>query len=135
MRLAIRLAVALSILLVVGLAVVLTNVVPVRHIVAQNEQVAAAEDQLAALRRENRLLEAEAEALQTPTEVERIARETLGYVDPGEVAYRIVDPEADETEPRSGKKEATPQSEEDRAWYQDVWDFVTGADLAATAGS
>ena len=135
MRLAIRLAVALSILLVVGLAVVLTNVVPVRQIVAQNEQVEAAEDQLAALRRENRLLEAEAEALQTPTEVERLARETLGYVDPGEVAYRIVDPEADEAESSPGKKAATPQSEADRAWYQDVWDFVTGADLAATAGS
>jgi cell division protein FtsB len=135
LRLAIRLAVALSILLVVGLAVVLTNVVPVRQIVAQNEQVETAEDQLAALRRENRLLEAEAEALQTPTEVERIARETLGYVDPGEVAYRIVDPDDDETESSPGKKAATPQSEADRAWYRDVWDFVTGADLAATAGS
>jgi cell division protein FtsB len=135
LRLAIRLAVALSILVVVGLAVTLTNVVPVRQIVAQNEQVESAEDQLAALRRENRLLEAEAEALQTPTEVERIARETLGYVDPGEVAYRIVDPEDDETEFGPGKKAATSVSEADRAWYQDVWDFVTGADLAAAAGS
>ena len=105
MRLATRLAVVVSVMLVVGLAVVLTNVVPVRQIVAQNQQVETAEEQLAALRSENRRLESEAEALQTPTEVERIARETLGYVDPGEVAYRVVDPDDDKAE--TGKKEDT----------------------------
>ncbi len=135
MRLATRLAVVVSVLLVVGLAVVLTNVVPVRQIVAQYDQVETAEEQLAALRRENHVLEAKAEALQTPTEVERIARETLGYVDPGEVAYRVVDPEGDEADTASGKKEGEPEQIADRAWYEDVWDFVTGADLASSTGS
>ncbi len=133
MRLATRLAVVVSVMLVVGLAVVLTNVVPVRQIVAQNQQVETAEEQLAALRSENRRLESEAEALQTPTEVERIARETLGYVDPGEVAYRVVDPDDDKAE--TGKKEETSPVEANRTWYEDVWDFVTGADLASSAGS
>ena len=133
MRLATRLAVVVSVMLVVGLAVVLTNVVPVRQIVAQNQQVETAEEQLAALRSENRRLESEAEALQTPTEVERIARETLGYVDPGEVAYRVVDPDDDKAE--TGKKEDTSPVEANRTWYEDVWDFVTGADLASSAGS
>ena len=135
MRLATRLAVVVSVLLVVGLAVVLTNVVPVRQIVAQYEQVETAEEQLAALRRENRILEAKSEALQTPTEVERIARETLGYVDPGEVAYRVVDPESDEADTGTGKKEGPPEQVADRAWYEDVWDFVTGADLTSSVGS
>ena len=133
MRLATRLAIVVSVMLVVGLAVVLTNVVPVRQIVAQNQQVETAEEQLAALRSENRRLESEAEALQTPTEVERIARETLGYVDPGEVAYRVVDPDDDKAE--TGKKEDTSPVEANRTWYEDVWDFVTGADLASSAGS
>jgi cell division protein FtsL len=135
LRLTTRLAVVLSALLVVGLAVVLTNVVPVRQIVAQYRQVETAEEQLTALRRENRLLEAEAKALQNPTEVERIARETLGYVDPGEVAYRVVDPEGDDPKPGADDREDTLPVEADTAWYEDVWDFVTGADLAGTAES
>ena len=118
-------------LVFVGLvAGVLTNVVPVRQIVAHHRQVEAAEEQLAALHAANAELEAEIAKLQTPTEVERIARETFGYVDPGEVAYRVVDPEGADPKPGAGRREDSPPSEADTAWYEDVWDFVTGADLA-----
>ena len=113
-------------LLLVGLAVV-TNVVPYRQIVEQNRQVAEAAAELAALREENALLAARRDALKTPVEIERLAREKLGYVRPGEIAYVVLDPPGTE----DAEPEDIPQPEpiDDLTWVDRVWDFLTGADL------
>lgn len=112
-------------LLLVGLAVV-TNVVPYRQIVEQNRQVAEAAAELAALREENALLDARRDALKTPVEIERLAREKLGYVRPGEIAYVVLDP------PQAPTTTTVPVDDEpieDESLLEEVWDFVTGADL------
>ena len=112
-------------LLLVGLAVV-TNVVPYRQIVEQNRQVAEAAAELAALREENALLAARRDALKTPVEIERLAREKLGYVRPGEIAYVVLDP------PQAPTTTTVPVDDEpieDESLLEEVWDFVTGADL------
>ena len=77
--------VAFTLALVVVGAAVLTNVVPYRQIVDQRRQVAAATSELEGLRSENALLAAQRDSLQRPVEIERLAREKLGYVRPGEV--------------------------------------------------
>lgn len=112
-------------LLLVGLAVV-TNVVPYRQIVEQQRQVAEAAAELAALEEENALLAARRDALKTPVEIERLAREKLGYVRPGEIAYVVLDP------PQAPTTTTVPVDDEpieDESLLEEVWDFVTGADL------
>ena len=118
-----------SVLLLVALAGVLTYVLPFRQIIAQRRAVELSERKLAVLREENARLEAEATALQTPTEVERIAREDYGLVRPGEVAYVVVTPRT-----TAGETAGAPaaRAEEQRAppdWVNTIWDFLTGRDL------
>ncbi|HEX7098428.1 MAG TPA: septum formation initiator family protein [Acidimicrobiia bacterium] len=112
-------------LLLVGLAVV-TNVVPYRQIVEQKRQVAEAAAELAALQEENAILTARRDALQTPVEIERLAREKLGYVRPGEIAYVVLDPPESPTTTIPAEEE---EPVEDESLLEEVWDFVTGADL------
>lgn len=113
-------------LLVVG-AAVLTNVVPYRQIVDQSRQMEAASAELEALQDENAMLTARRDALQTPVEIERLAREKLGYVRPGEVAYVVLEPPALPTSTTTPVVEEEPV--EDSTLLSAVWDFVTGADL------
>ena len=59
--------------------------------------------------------------------IEKLAREKLGYVRPGETAYVVLDPPESETRP-------LPQTDdlvfpEEPTWVDRLWDFVTGADL------
>ena len=83
-------------LVVVAIAVVLlailTNVVPFRQVVDQRSDIGVARDHLAALVAENATLTQQVAALETPIEIERIAREKLGYVRPGETAYVVIEP-------------------------------------------
>lgn len=114
-------------LLVVG-AAVLTNVVPYRQILDQHRQVEAAAAELEDLEGENEMLTAQRDSLQTPVEIERLAREKLGYVRPGEVAYVVLEPPAAPTTTLAPVVEEPPV--EDESLLSTVWDFVTGADIS-----
>jgi cell division protein FtsB len=123
-------------LLVVG-AALLTNVVPYRQIVDQRHKVEEATAKLESLQAENTLLTAQRDALQTPVEIERLAREKLGYVRPGEVAYVVLEPPnvgvAASNYPgsdASGTADTSPHDLEDESLLQTVWNFITGADLS-----
>ena len=119
-------ALATLLILLMG-AAFLTQVVPYRQIVDTQRQVASARAELAALEAENAELSADVTALQTDQEIEKLAREKLGYVRPGETAYVVLDPPgADEAEPV-----APPASPEDKTWVETVWEFLTGADLSS----
>jgi type II secretory pathway component PulJ len=111
-------------LLVVALAL-LTNVLPFRDIVRQRQEIAAARSYLAELEAANAQLEERIEALQTPLEIERLARERLGYVRPGEEAFVVIDPGMDDP-PEAA---APTVGEEDPSWWERIWAFLTGADL------
>lgn len=115
-----------TLLLLVAVALVFSNVFPFRQILAQQELVEQKEQTLAVLKEENARLTAAAGYLQTDQGVEKIAREDFGYVRPGEVAYVVVaPPEKEEFVP----PEPEPIEELDRGWWQGVWDFLTGRDL------
>ena len=125
-----------AVLLVVALALA-TNVLPLRQIVAQQQEIAATRGTLDQLMEDNAVLDAQVSALDTPIEVERIAREELGFVRPGETAYVVMDP----TPADGAKKEAAVQAAgpagaastsdtDSRGFVARVWDFVTGRDLA-----
>jgi cell division protein FtsB len=116
--------IAAVLILLMG-AAFLTQVVPYGQIVDSRRQVSSARAQLAALEAENAALEADIAALETDAEVEKLAREKLGYVRPGETAYVVLDPPgtSGETEPA-----APAETEEDRTWVDKVWEFLSGAD-------
>ena len=113
-------------LIVAGLAVV-TAVIPFRQILEQQARVDDLSRELSRINVENDLLSGEVVALNTPGEIERLARENLGYVMPGETAYVVLEPEETLT-----TAPAVPATEDDAGppWYLAIWNFFTGADLS-----
>jgi cell division protein FtsB len=112
-------------LIIAGMAVI-TAVIPFRQILEQQARVDGASAELARINLENELLSGEVQALQTPEEIERLARENLGYVMPGETAYVVLEPE--ET---LATTPAAPIAEvDDVPWYRAIWNFFTGADMS-----
>ena len=106
-------------------AAFITQVVPYRQIIDSQRQVTAAQERLTTLEEDNAALQADAAALNTDEEIEKLAREKLGYVRPGETAYVVLDP--------PGSNQAPPVEEvlsvDDRTWVDRIWDFLTGEDL------
>jgi cell division protein FtsL len=115
-----------TLLMVVMGAAFLTQVVPYGQIVDVNRRVEEARSQLESLESENAALEADIAALQTPAEIEKLAREKLGYVRPGETAYVVLDPPGT---PHT-EEEPAPVTEE-KTWVDELWEFVSGADLSS----
>ena len=114
-------------LVLVGLvAGVLGGVFPFRQMFAHHRQVDAAEQQLSDLEAANTELEAEIAKLQSPVEIERIAREQFGLVRPGETGYVVEVPDAGPVVPDEA---AEPETEEPSGFWQGIWDFLTGRDL------
>ncbi len=66
------------------------GVFPTRDFLDQRADLGATEEQLAVLREQNEALEARIEALSTPEEIERLAREQYNLVHPGEEAYSVL---------------------------------------------
>jgi cell division protein FtsL len=114
-------------ILLVG-AAFLTQVVPYRQIIDSKQNVESAREELANLKAENSQLELDIEALNTDSEVEKLAREKLGYVRPGEKAFVVVDPPQSEDEETGTTVPSEPEPEE--TWVDRFWSFVTGADQA-----
>ncbi len=121
-------ALAITLLFILVGAAFLTQVVPYRQIIESKRQVETARAQLASLEEENILLEADVDALQTDEEIEKLAREKLGYVMEGETAYVVLDPPAGDN-PSTAVVEPAPVVLE-KTWVDRLWDFVTGGDLA-----
>jgi len=129
MRLIRRPGPALAALLFVLMgAAFLTQVVPYRQIIDSRHDVESARSRLAQLEQENAALGADVEALHTDAEVEKLAREKLGYVRPGETAYVVLDPPGT---PDEEPAPAAPPTRVDRTWVEAVWEFLTGADLGS----
>lgn len=120
-------AAATLLILVMGSAF-LTQVVPYGQIVDSQRQVESARAELNALEAENTELLADVEALQTDAEIERLAREKLGYVRPGETAYVVLDPPGSEEEVAPSEPSPAPV---EKTWVDKVWEFLTGADLGS----
>lgn len=119
----------LLVMLIAAVSVVAlgSSVLPFSQIRDQRHDLETARVELLDLQQRSKELTARIQALNTPIEIERLARERLGYVRPGETAYVVMDPPA--------APEATPATVPEQAaalshtWYEKLWAFVTGADL------
>ena len=108
-------------------AAFLTQVVPTRQIYDSHRTVNAARAQLAQLESDNVRLQADVVALGTDAEIEKLAREKLGYVRPGEIAYVVLDPPPEDRV--SAVQQPLSVLPERQTWVDQVWDYLTGADL------
>ncbi len=103
---------------------VLGGVFPFRQMIAQHRQVDATQAKLDALVLESERLEEQVYLLNTHTEVERMAREDLGLVRPGETGYLI-----DQVEAPADPDPVEELPHDERSTLERIWDFLTGKDL------
>ena len=82
-RITVRAVVLAAVLLVLGIAAA----GPVRNYLAQREAIGQLEQRIDALERERSDLEQELERIRDPDYLEQLARECLGMVAPGEIAF------------------------------------------------
>src|SRR5690242_17879645 len=82
----------ISVASLVFVAMMFLFVFPTRSYLAQQQQVRTARHSVAVLRAQNAQLAREAKRLQTPSEIERLARSQFNMVFPGEQAYNVVPP-------------------------------------------
>ena len=115
----------IAVLLLAGLAIVLAGVLPFRQLIAQERLVDNTTAKLDALVVGNQLLRDEIDEVQSPAELERVAREQYGMAEPGETAY-IVELEGG---PSADGVVVSDQESDSRSPLERFWDFLTGRDL------
>lgn len=118
----------LFIVLLISLGLVATGVLPIQQYLERETQVNEAATRLEVLVAQNDSLEADATALLSDQEIERIAREQYGYVRPGEIGYVVAPIDDVGAEPQLVQPVAT--APDNRGLLQKVWDFITGQDVA-----
>ena len=77
-------------LLLIALAVMLLAIAPLRGYMDERGQLTDLQNQASVLERQNRTLQTRIDQLSDATFLERIARECLGMVKPGETAFVVV---------------------------------------------
>lgn len=85
-----RLTARATVLLGIVIGVLALSVAPARMYLEQTAELARFEQQAAALERRNEALAARAEQLRDHAFLERLARQCLGMVKPGEIAFVVV---------------------------------------------
>jgi cell division protein FtsB len=115
-----------AVLLLVALAITLAGIFPFRQMIAQERQVDQTQAQLDALVEESRSLEERVASLRTDAEVERLAREQYGLVEPGETGYIVESPTVPAVPAPVSPAAEVP---DERSLLQRFWDFLTGRDL------
>jgi cell division protein FtsB len=98
-------------------ALLIAAVSPARQLLKQNERISTEREKLAALQSENQRLEKRLERLNNSDYLEKVAREELGMVQPGEISYVVVPPAAVQEE-----QLPTPPP----PWYKRLWRWITG---------
>lgn len=120
----------LLVALFVSVGFVATGVLPVQQYLDRGNQVAEAQRTLDALVEQNGTLEDSAGALLTDSEIERVAREQYGFVQPGEVGYVVITPDADGGVVDTQTPEAVTEPDT-RGFFQRFIDFITGRDTTS----
>ena len=108
----------------------LSALYPVRQYFTQKSTLAQLTAEEVRLSERVRALTELRERLLTNDEIERIAREELGMVRPGEIAFAVV-PGADKTSekgpPTAPAVDAEPPVQDRPAWHERWWEAVTDA--------
>ena len=97
----------------------------------QSTNIAEYAEELDELVAQNTELEERLDALHTPIEIERLARERLGYVREGETAFVVVSPRDPAPAPLAEDPVEMAEMIEHEPWYSRWWSYLSGSDLSA----
>lgn len=81
----------------IGVTVYLLAVFPTRSFILQREQVKNTVSQVRAVTHSNQTLQKEIDSMNSPSEIENIARSQYGLVKPGEKAFVVLPPSSTTT--------------------------------------
>jgi cell division protein FtsB len=117
-----------AVLALVLCALVLTAAVPARELLAQRSQISALESGQVAQRERVEALEVQRRQLQDPAHVQRLARERLHFVMPGETAYVVLRPsEAPAAQAQAADGPVRAEGA-DAPWWSQLYGSVRAAD-------
>ena len=114
-RLKLKFRLALLAVITAGLSV--AALPPARKALQQRDLVRAEQQKLSALKTNNAKMQERLTRLDDPDYLEKVAREQLGLVRPGEVSYVVDHPEAPPVK-------IQPPPPEPKPWYEQAWDWV-----------
>ncbi len=118
-------AIGIVALSVVVLLILVTIAIPLRNYFQQRSEIAHTEVSIAAKEREISQLSDDLERYQSEAYIREQARLRLGVIEPGETAFRILDPALEnEHSVTSDGTEPEPMG----PWYENLWDSVTEAE-------
>lgn len=123
-------ALVLGVVVLAGFALLFPTV---RAYLGQRAELDALTAQVNQAEQDEQDVRHELDRWQDPAYVAAQARERLGYVMPGETAYRVIDPEVVVEEPVEGEDAAPttgpalPAGASVNPWYTTVWDSVRAA--------
>lgn len=106
------------------IAVLAVTVFPTRIWMNQKKDIASAEHRVAVLDQANAALQRRVDELATDSAVERLAREQLNLVKPGETAYAVLPP-ADDAKPRVVTPLAPAVKQHDRNFWERLRDRLS----------
>lgn len=113
--------ISVAVMVSVVLVILLSVAVPLRNYYEGRAEIARLEDSIAAKKAEKLRVEDEIERYKDADYVREQARSRFGLVEPGETAYRIIDP-------RITNKDSVTTSRQDyeeaRPWYAVLWDAI-----------
>lgn len=113
--------ISVAVMVSVVLVILLSVAVPLRNYYEGRAEIARLEDSIAAKQVEKLRVEEEIERYKDADYVREQARSRFGLVEPGETAYRIIDP-------RITSKDSVTTSRQDyeeaRPWYAVLWDAI-----------
>jgi cell division protein FtsB len=95
----------------------ISAVAPARQVYREKTAIGAEQAKLGELRRSNAGLEQRLQRLNDPEYLEKVAREELGLVRPGEISYVVV--------PASNVPAHKPAAPKRNPWYQRLWRNAT----------
>ena len=111
---------------VVLVGALFAGVFPTRTYLAQRASISRSEKQLDVLDEQSQDLEKRAKALQSDAEIERLARERYNLVKPGEQAYAVLPPPAEQGHETPTVNEPDRKDDEPhRNVLQRAWHAVT----------
>lgn len=106
------------------IAVLAVAVFPTRLWMNQKRDIASAERRVAVLHEANAALQKRVDELATDSAVERLAREQLNLVKPGEIAYAVLPP-ADDAKPRVTTPLAPAVEDDERNFWERLRDRLS----------
>lgn len=104
------------------IAVLVMIIVPLRNYMEQRSEITRLNASIAQLTERKDRMQREIEKYQSDEYVREQARIRLGVIDPGEIAFRVVDPGLENSRQTS---EALSESAQQLSWYEKLWDSVS----------